>query len=66
MSRMLIAFGLILVAAGLLWPWAASLGFGHLPGDIVIRRKHFHLYLPLTTSLLISAVLSLIIWLIRR
>jgi hypothetical protein len=66
MSRMFIVLGLILVAGGLLWPWLSGLGFGHLPGDIVIHRHHFHLYLPITTSLLVSAAASFIIWLIGR
>ena len=66
MSRTLIIFGLVLVAAGLLWPYLAKLGLGRLPGDIVIERENFRLYLPLATSLLISVVLSLIFWLLSR
>jgi hypothetical protein len=66
MSRTLIIFGLVLVAAGLLWPFLAKLGLGRLPGDIVIERENFTFYLPITTSLLISAVLSLIFWLLGR
>ena len=66
MSRTLIIFGLVLVAAGLLWPFLSKLGLGRLPGDIVIERENFRFYLPITTSLLISAVLSLIFWLLGR
>ena len=66
MSRTLILFGLVLVAAGLLWPFIAKLGLGRLPGDIVIERENFTFYLPLGTSLLISVVLSLIFWLLGR
>ena len=62
----LIIFGLVLVALGLLWPVIAKLGLGRLPGDIVIERENFRLYLPITTSIVISAVLSLILWLINR
>jgi len=65
-SRVLIIFGLILVALGLLWPFIAKLGLGRLPGDIVIERENFRLYLPLTSSLLVSAVLSLILWFVNR
>ena len=65
-SRLLIIFGLVLVAVGLLWPLIAKLGLGRLPGDIVIERGNFRLYLPITTSLLISAVLSLMLWFINR
>lgn len=65
-SRLLIIFGLVLVALGLLWPVIAKLGLGRLPGDVVIERENFRLYFPITTSLLVSAVLSLILWLINR
>jgi hypothetical protein len=65
-SRTLIIFGLVLVAAGLLWPFLAKLGLGRLPGDIVIERENFTFYLPITTSLLISGVLSLTFWLLGR
>jgi hypothetical protein len=65
-SRTLIIFGLVLVAAGLLWPVLSKLGLGRLPGDIVIERKNVTFYLPLATSLLISVVLSLILWLLGR
>ncbi len=57
---------LVLVAVGLLWPVIAKLGLGRLPGDIVIERDNFRLYLAIGTSVLISAVLSLILWLISR
>ena len=66
MSRTLIIVGLVLVAAGLLWPFLAKLGLGRLPGDIVVERENFTFYLPVTTSLLISGVLSLIFWLLGR
>jgi hypothetical protein len=65
-SRLLIIFGLVLVAAGLLWPMIAKLGLGRLPGDIVIERENFRLYLPIGTSVLISTVLSLVLWLVNR
>jgi hypothetical protein len=65
-SRVLIVFGLTLVALGLLWPIIGKLGLGRLPGDIVIERENFRLYLPLVTSLLVSVVLSLVLWLINR
>lgn len=66
MSRWLITIGLILVAAGLLWPLVARLGLGRLPGDIFIRREGFTFYFPLTTGLLVSAVITLILWIFRR
>lgn len=66
MARWLIILGLVLVAAGLLWPLLQSLGLGRLPGDIVIERENFRLYIPLGTSILISIVLSLILWFLGR
>ena len=66
MARWLIILGLVLVVAGLLWPWLTRLGLGRLPGDIVIEREGFRLYIPLATSLLLSLVLSLILWLLNR
>ncbi len=66
MARWLIILGLVLVVTGLLWPWLGKLGLGRLPGDIVIERENLRLYLPLTTSLLVSLVLSLILWLLNR
>ena len=66
MSRFLITLGIILVAAGLLWPWLSRLGLGRLPGDIVIERENVRIYLPLMTSLLASLVISLILWLLSR
>jgi hypothetical protein len=66
MSRALILLGLILVVAGLLWPWIGWLQLGRLPGDIVIERPNFTLYFPMTTGLLISLVLTLFFWVINR
>lgn len=66
MSRTLIVIGLSIVAAGLLWPWVTRIGIGRLPGDIVIERENFRLYFPITTGILISVVLSTILWLINR
>ena len=66
MSKWLITLGLILVAAGLLWPVLSKLGLGRLPGDIVVRREGFSLYFPLMTSLVISVIVSILIWIFRR
>ena len=66
MARWLIVLGLVLVVTGLLWPWLGKLGLGRLPGDIVIKRDAFRLYLPITTSILISILLSLLLWFLNR
>jgi hypothetical protein len=66
MSRTLIAIGLVLVIAGLLWPWLGRIGLGRLPGDIVIEGENFTFYAPITTGILVSIVLSLILWVLNR
>jgi hypothetical protein len=66
MSRALIIFGIVLIAVGLLWPVISKLGLGRLPGDIVIERDNFRLYVPIATSLIVSVVLSLLLWLVNR
>jgi Protein of unknown function (DUF2905) len=68
LGKSLIVAGLMLIAAGGLWLLADRLGvsLGRLPGDIVIERENFRLYLPITTSLLVSLVLSVLLWLVGR
>jgi hypothetical protein len=66
MSRTLIVVGVVLVVAGICWPFIARLGLGRLPGDIVIQRPNFSFYFPLMTSLIISIVLSVVLWLLNR
>jgi hypothetical protein len=66
MSRLLIILGTTLVVAGLTWPWLRRMPLFHLPGDIVIDRPGFKFFFPITTMLLISAVVSLLSWLFRR
>lgn len=67
LGRMLIIAGLVLVAAGLLLSLAPRVPWlGRLPGDIMIKKEGFSFYMPLTTSLLVSALLSLLFWLLRR
>jgi len=66
LGRLLILFGAILLAAGLVLTAAGRLGLGKLPGDIVYRRGNFSFYFPLMTSILLSIVLSLLLWLFRR
>ena len=66
MGRFLIIAGVILLVLGLLWPWIGRLGLGRLPGDIVIERENFTLYLPIMTSLILSLLLSLLLWFFGR
>ena len=66
MGRWLILLGVVLVVAGLAWPWLAKIGLGNLPGDIHIERKGFVFYFPITSGLIISVVLTLLLWIFRR
>jgi hypothetical protein len=66
MPKILIALGLVLIAVGLVWPFAERLGLGHLPGDIVIKREWGTIYIPITTSVVISIILSLLFWIVSK
>jgi hypothetical protein len=66
MSRLLITLGVILVVAGLAWPLLTKLGFGRLPGDFRLEREGFTFYFPLTSGLIVSLLVSLILWLLRK
>lgn len=66
MQRVLITLGLIILIVGLAWPWLQKLGLFRLPGDIVIEKENGRVYFPITTSIIISIVLSLLFWLFRR
>lgn len=66
MQRVLIAMGIVLIVAGFFWPLLSKLPFGRLPGDIHVVRENFSFYFPITTGLLISALVSVLVWLFRR
>lgn len=65
-QRLLIVLGLVILAVGVFWPWLGKLGLGRLPGDIAIKRDDFAFYFPITTSIIVSVVISLILWLFRK
>ncbi len=66
MQKTLIIIGIVILVVGLLWPFLTKLPLGRLPGDIVIDKPHFKVYIPITTMILVSAVISLIMWLLRK
>jgi len=66
MARVLIVAGVILILAGILWPFIARLGLGRLPGDIVVNRGNTTFYFPIVTSLILSLVLSAVLWVLGR
>jgi hypothetical protein len=71
-SRILIGLGVLLVAIGLVWAALSGSGlskylpFGRLPGDIVVERENFKFYFPLATSIVVSVLISLLLYLLSR
>jgi hypothetical protein len=66
MQRFLVVAGLVILVIGLAWPWLGKLPFGRLPGDISIVREGYSVYFPIVTCLIISVVVSVLLWLFRR
>ena len=67
LGRMLLLLGIVLIALGSVIQWGPKLPWlGRLPGDIAIRRDGFSFYVPVTSSLIVSGVVSLMLWLIGR
>ncbi len=66
LAKTLILFGVVLVIAGLVLLFIQKMPSGKLPGDIMIRRENFTFYFPLATSIIISLIVSLILYLIGK
>ena len=66
MQRLLIGIGLALVLAGIAWPLLSRIGLGRLPSDIMVQRGSTSFYFPLATCIVISIVLSALMWLLNR
>ena len=66
MRQLLIILGVILLVAGLAWPWLSRLPFGRLPGDVNVVREGFSFHFPIVTCIVVSIVVSLLIWWFRR
>jgi ribose/xylose/arabinose/galactoside ABC-type transport system permease subunit len=65
-QKILILLGLVMVVAGVAWPWLRKLPLGRLPGDIHIVKHGFSFHFPIVTCLVISAVVSIVLWIFRR
>jgi ABC-type uncharacterized transport system permease subunit len=50
MHNLLILLGIAAILVGLLWSWLSKLSLGRLPGDIVLQRENFRLYIPITRA----------------
>jgi hypothetical protein len=66
MQRLLILVGVAAIVAGLAWPWLSKLPFGRLPGDIHVVREGFSFNFPIVTCIIVSVVVSLLLWMFRR
>lgn len=66
MNRELVIIGILIALGGLAWPWISKIPWGRLPGDFLIEGKGFSFYFPLATGLLVSAILSLLVWFFRK
>lgn len=66
LQKTLIIIGILIVAVGLFWPHLAKIPLGRLPGDIVIDKPHLKVYLPITTMMLVSIIISIIMWLLKK
>ena len=65
-QKILIAAGILILIIGFLWPWIAKLPIGKLPGDIVVDKPNFKFFFPITSMILVSVIISLITWLIKK
>jgi len=65
MRGLLITAGLVLLLASLFWPFVSRYA-GRLPGDVIVRRPGFTLVLPIATCLVLSLLLTLLLWIFRR
>jgi hypothetical protein len=66
MRKFLVITGLLLIAAGLAWPWLRRIPFGRLPGDIHVVREGFSFHFPIVSCLILSIIISLLLWIFRR
>jgi hypothetical protein len=66
MQKTLILLGIVILVVGLLWPWLGKLPIGRLPGDIIIDRPNLKVVIPITTMVVVSLVVSFILWLIKK
>ncbi len=66
MAKTLITIGIIFVVLGLFWPLWQKLNLGRLPGDFVFKSGNFKFYFPLTTCIIISVVLSILLWIFKK
>ncbi len=65
MSKALIILGALLILLGIILPYLNNIGFGRLPGDIVLKKNNFNLYFPVTSAIIFSIVVTIILKLFK-
>jgi len=65
-QRVLVILGILLIVIGLLWPWLSRFPIGRLPGDIIINKPGLKIYIPLSTMIVASIILSFFLWIISK
>jgi len=66
MNRVLVVLGVVLLLVGIFWKQVSALPFFRLPGDLVLDRPGFKFFFPFTTMIIISVVVSVVLWLFRH
>lgn len=66
MQKLFITLGAVLLLVGILWPFIGKIPLGRLPGDIIINRPGLKFFFPVTTMVIISLILSVIAWFLRK
>ncbi len=66
MQKTLIIIGAAIIALGLLWPWVVKSPLGRLPGDIIIEKPNLKIFIPITTMIVVSAIISVVLWILRK
>ena len=66
MQKTLIIIGAAIIVLGLLWPWVVKLPLGRLPGDIIIEKPNLKIFIPITTMIVVSVIISVVLWILRK
>ena len=66
MQKIIISLGALFIIIGIFFPYISKLGLGKLPGDIYFGSKNFKLFFPITTSILLSTLISVVIWIWKK
>ncbi|MCX8105097.1 MAG: DUF2905 domain-containing protein [Ignavibacterium album] len=65
-QKVIIIIGALIILIGLLWPYISKIPLFRLPGDIVVDKPNFKLFIPITSMILLSIFLTLVLWLIKK